>query len=496
MRTDVVVKTWWGDLCWISYALKFLVKNWKEPESNFIVLADANCQSVIKTWGFPSSVRYFYFEPWPDGNAFQTYLTLLCDNFSDADLFAIWDSDTMLIEPMQASDHMIDGKPIIWFDRYDTAPNPSVPQLKWGPIMRYWLGVEPHADHMQRFPFLYRASTLANVRRLITSRTGQGLKDSLYSATPYSPATFGSHPFKFCEHNVIGFYAALHEPDQYAFCDVRGPTPPWRQRYRQYHSWSQWSTERIRELDNLYLIGKENPTPEDQIMQTAQGWWVLRRDTHLSRWVEQTQRLDHDQTVLQQLRPYIRPGSTVIDAGAAIGDHTIFYLNAVGEQGTVYAFEPHPIQYLCLSRNCPQARCYPVALGEAPGKVHLFHEPDVVGGSRLIDPKLQWPMSSCERVTLDSVVEPKGDVSFFKIDVEGCEPEVLRGAREIIKQSRPIIWFEQNPEALQRQGHSIDEVRDVVAELGYRVVRFYPEGSSWNGSPDQKSQCDILCAPA
>jgi len=93
------------------------------------------------------------------------------------------------------------------------------------------------------------------------------------------------------------------------------------------------------------------------------------------------------------------------------------------------------------------------------------------------------------------VVEDKGNVSLLKIDVEGCEPEVLRGAREIIKESQPVIWFEQNPEALQRQGHSIDEVRDLIAELGYHVVRFYPDGSSWNGSPDQKSQCDILCSP-
>src|SRR5215469_5008456 len=79
MRTDVIVKTWWNDLCWVSYALKFLLKNWKEPNSNFIVLADENCHKVIKTWGFPSSVKYYYFRPWPDGNGFQQYLTFLSD---------------------------------------------------------------------------------------------------------------------------------------------------------------------------------------------------------------------------------------------------------------------------------------------------------------------------------------------------------------------------------------------------------------------------------
>src|SRR5215469_11704723 len=243
MRTDVIVKTWWNDLCWVSYALKFLLKNWKEPNSNFIVLADENCHKVIKTWGFPSSVKYYYFRPWPDGNGFQQYLTFLSDHVSDADFFAIFDSDIMLIEPMQVSDHMIDGKPIIWFNRYDSFSTPSDMEKVWGPVTERWLGVKPYADYMVRFPFLYRASTIANVRRFITAKTGHGLEDSLYSTTPYKPENFFSHPFKLSEHNLIGFYAQLHEADQYAFCDIEG-TSPWQQRYRHYHSWTQWSTER------------------------------------------------------------------------------------------------------------------------------------------------------------------------------------------------------------------------------------------------------------
>src|SRR5262249_26068313 len=147
--------------------------------------------------------------------------------------------------------------------------------------------------------------------------------------------------------------------------------------------------------------------------------------------------------------PFIRPGSVVVDAGAALGDHTLFYLNAVGAAGKVYAFEPHPVQFICLLRNCPRAISYKYAFGEAPGSVYLFHQPDIVAGSRLVDPELQWPMTPCERVTLDSIVKEKDQVSFLKIDVEGCEPEVIRGAREIIAASRPTIWFENNPEALE-----------------------------------------------
>lgn len=235
---------------------------------------------------------------------------------------------------------------------------------------------------------------------------------------------------------------------------------------------------------------------EDQIMQTPQGWWVLKEDTHLSRWVEQAQRLDHDQPVLQKLEPYIKWGSLVYDLGAAIGDHTFFYLSCVGPQGIVVALEPHPVQFECLKRNCPTALCMPYAVGETDGQVWLFHQPDVVAGSRLVNPETQWPMTKHRRITIDRDCVFGLPVSFMKFDIEGCEPEALRGARQTIMHWRPAIWIEINPIALQRQGHSTNELKDVLEnQLGYFVAEFYPPGSDWDGGVDG-DQCDALCLPA
>jgi FkbM family methyltransferase len=233
---------------------------------------------------------------------------------------------------------------------------------------------------------------------------------------------------------------------------------------------------------------------EDQIMQTPQGWWVLKHDSHLSRWVEQAQRLDHDQPVLQKLRPYIKKDSVVYDLGAAIGDHTIFYLDAVGPRGIVVAYEPHPIQFECLRRNCPSALCLPYAVGEVEDHIWLFHEPDVIAGSRLIDPARAWPMSRHRRVKIDDT-SLGGAVSFMKIDIEGCEPAALRGAHETIMWHRPVIWIEINPIALERQGHSTNELQDVLLnQLGYRVAEFYPPDGGWNGL-NGETQCDALLLP-
>jgi FkbM family methyltransferase len=233
----------------------------------------------------------------------------------------------------------------------------------------------------------------------------------------------------------------------------------------------------------------------DLIQQTPQGWWVMKHDTHFSRWVEQAQRLDHDQPVLQKLAPYIKPGTVVYDLGAALGDHTIFYLNLVGPNGVVVAIEPHPVQFECLKRNCPTALCIPHCVGEAEGEVWLFHEPDCIGGSRVIDPSRQWPMTRHRRITIDRDCVLAGQVSFMKIDIEGCEPEALRGARNTIMHHRPVIWLEINPIALERQNHSTAELQHVLEdELQYRVSEFYPPGGGWNGCGDG-IQCDALFLP-
>src|SRR4029077_3698490 len=225
-----------------------------------IVLANSDCKSVIDTWGFPKGrFEFYYVDPWPDGNQFQCYLTLLYDHFSDAALFGVIDSDCMLMRPLQLSDCLIDGKPVINFE----PPTPGLPDDRiiahklWYPIMQHWVGEEPKADYMFAFPFVYRADTIRAVRRLITHKTGKGVFESLYSAVPFDPTKFLAHPFRFCEHNVISFYAATHELDRYFLRDINQISDVERAHWpvKQYHSWTQWNAETQAELEQLLSIG-------------------------------------------------------------------------------------------------------------------------------------------------------------------------------------------------------------------------------------------------
>ena len=250
MRTDIVIKTWWNDLSFCSYCLRFLERHWKDADSDFLVLANRNCQSVCKDWRFTSRVKYFYMDPWPDGNQFQDYITFLADHFSDADLFAFMDSDCILTSPMRAADKMKYGKPIIVYEPVaEMLKNPDrvAAHNLWFPIMDRWLGQWPTADYMCRFPMIYWAETIRGVRRLVTQKTGLGLMEALYSDTPYDTKRFFQHPFRMTEHNVLGFYAFLHEYERYYFEPMSERQWP----VRQYHSWTQWSSDRQNEFESM-----------------------------------------------------------------------------------------------------------------------------------------------------------------------------------------------------------------------------------------------------
>lgn len=67
------------------------------------------------------------------------------------------------------------------------------------------------------------------------------------------------------------------------------------------------------------------------VKQTKEGWWVLADDTHLSKWVEEHGRLDHDEAIASIVE-HIPQGGVVVDAGASLGDHTIAYARKVGVQ--------------------------------------------------------------------------------------------------------------------------------------------------------------------
>lgn len=215
---------------------------------------------------------------------------------------------------------------------------------------------------------------------------------------------------------------------------------------------------------------------------TPEGIAVLENDTHLSRWIEEHKRLDCDPNI-ERICTLFQPGQTVVDVGAALGDHTIAYARRVGPSGYVFAFESNLLQLECLRHNMQsfsRVEIFPVALGAAPARARYNHEPNISASHLTICSDGDIPVK-----TLDAVVGDDVPVHFIKLDVEGYEFAVLWGAQDIIRKHRPRMLIE-----VTRQTRTGARPEDIYGFLkGYNYT-----WSPFIGSA-RDEQHDILADP-
>ncbi len=143
----------------------------------------------------------------------------------------------------------------------------------------------------------------------------------------------------------------------------------------------------------------------------------------------------------------VKPGHVVVEAGANIGAHTVHLAQLAGDKGQVWAFEPQRLVFQLLAGNVAlnsltNVRCLQKCLGDGGEKSLLVPVLDVNavnnwGGLELGACTEGEPV---EVVTVDALDLPGCD--FFKIDVEGMELKVLRGAERTIRKHRPVIYVE------------------------------------------------------
>lgn len=171
-------------------------------------------------------------------------------------------------------------------------------------------------------------------------------------------------------------------------------------------------------------------------------------------------------------RQLIRPGDAVIDVGANIGAHTVFLAKTVGVEGSVLAFEPQRIvfQTLCANialNNIVHAHCLNLAVGEAEGTIHVpYLDPNRnnnFGGLGLGTYSKGDPVRV---VTLDSFQIPR--CRLIKVDVEGMELSVLKGAAETMKRTRAALYVEND-----RADRSEELIR-FIDSIGYTMYWHEP----------------------
>jgi FkbM family methyltransferase len=158
-----------------------------------------------------------------------------------------------------------------------------------------------------------------------------------------------------------------------------------------------------------------------------------------------------------------RTKGLVLDVGANIGCVAQAIIAAGFE---VEAFEPQPAIYGLLVKNCPSIKCHNVALGSALGTAQMpsvdYSKPGNFGGIGLG----MGEGVNVEVRTLDSYNFE--NVSLIKIDVEGFEEEVLRGAIETIRRCKPILYLEAD------RDEQLASLANFLTSIGYNYTEHAP----------------------
>lgn len=177
------------------------------------------------------------------------------------------------------------------------------------------------------------------------------------------------------------------------------------------------------------------------------------------------------------LSTLLAPGMTFLDIGAAFGQYTLLAAGAVGNTGKVHAFEPDPVSFDWLSRNVRRNRlsnvtAAQIALGDTAGALNLYiGAPDNLGTTSLRRPyNYSGRTARVDVVPLDSYLERVGldRVDVIKIDVEGAESLVFRGAGKLLS-ARPAIVIEFEESNQVRFGSSCAGLARMLIEKGYKL---------------------------
>ena len=205
-------------------------------------------------------------------------------------------------------------------------------------------------------------------------------------------------------------------------------------------------------------------------------------------------------------RRVLKPGDVAVDVGAHIGFFTMQMAAAVGADGRVYAFEPFDANADLLERsileNAFDDRIFfrRAAVGAAPGRAVLTFPVETLnsGGAYLLregTAPLAGNLTKPVPVVALDALDLRRPVTFIKMDVEGAEPQVVRGAVKILAEDRPIILSELHPTQLDRaSGVSAAEFLSELAAIGYRAHRLRADGAV--GDPLAEAPADAMVSIA
>lgn len=183
----------------------------------------------------------------------------------------------------------------------------------------------------------------------------------------------------------------------------------------------------------------------------------------------------YDRQTIQIMRKILKSDSACIDIGCHKGEMLDVILE-LAPKGKHFAFEPIPSFYNLLKEkyNTSSSIIYPYALSNSKGTVTFNYVKNAPAYSGIKQRKYDISNPEIEKITvetetIDNLIPANQKINFIKIDVEGAEYGVLKGAVNTIKKSKPYIIFECGLGASDCYGTKPEEVFNLIADAGLKI---------------------------
>ena len=189
----------------------------------------------------------------------------------------------------------------------------------------------------------------------------------------------------------------------------------------------------------------------------------------------------------EAFRRVVKTGATVLDVGANLGAYTLLLAQWVGASGCVHAFEPAPasreglIRHLVLNGVAERVTVHPEALSDGQ-RTARFRSVGMQGDNRLLAPDanegIAVTTTSIDAFCTAGALHP----SFIKLDVEGAELDVLKGARATIASAGDslALFVEMHPQLWPAFGYVREDLEAELERQGLRAERLDGQPDPWS----------------
>jgi|CZKU01.1.fsa_nt_gi FkbM family methyltransferase len=207
---------------------------------------------------------------------------------------------------------------------------------------------------------------------------------------------------------------------------------------------------------------------------------------------------DDESFVLGQV---LAPGGVVVDAGANIGTHTVFFAKAVDDQGLVVAFEPQRLVFQNLCKNVAlnglrNVQCVMAAVGDARGRLTFpAIDPGRSFNFGAVKASADGAGETVDVIPIDELDLQRCDL--IKVDVEGMEAKAIAGATQTIERCRPVLYLEND--TVERSRGVLEAVASVVYKDFWHIAPYYT-AKNFFGNEDNvfghfQSEANVFCVP-